>query len=45
MVLHEGPSAYFCLAELQKGEAACLFECGEKHPYEKIVFRKFSLKE
>lgn len=44
-VLHEGPSAYSCLAALPEGEAACLFECGEKHPYEKIVFRKFSLKE
>ena len=40
LTLHEGPSAYSCLAVLPNG-AACLFEAGEKHPYEKIVFARF----
>ncbi len=43
-VLHEGPSAYSSLATVggPKGLAgfACLYEAGEKHPYEQIRFRR-----
>ena len=39
-VLHEGPSAYSDLAVLPDGSAACLYEAGEKHPYESIVFAR-----
>lgn len=42
-VLHAGPSAYSCLTALPNGRFACLFEAGESHPYEKIVFAPFSL--
>lgn len=41
-VLHEGPSAYSCLAALPGGAAGCLFEAGAKDPYEKIVFARFT---
>ena len=41
-VLHEGPSAYSDLAVLPDGSAACLYEAGEKHPYESIVFARIS---
>jgi sialidase-1 len=41
-VLHEGPSAYSCLVGLADGAAGCLFELGEKHPYEKIAFVRFN---
>jgi sialidase-1 len=40
-VLHAGPSAYSSLATLKTGEVACLYEAGEKHPYEAIVFARF----
>ncbi len=44
ILLHEGPSAYSSLATLG-GTAgtdgvACLYEAGEKHPYETIRFRR-----
>ncbi len=39
-VLHEGPSAYSCLAVLPDGGAACLYEAGKKSPYESIVFER-----
>lgn len=42
-VLHAGPSAYSSLAVLANGEIACLYEAGEKHPYESIVFARFDL--
>jgi sialidase-1 len=42
-VLHEGPSAYSCLAYLPDGRAACLYEAGDKNPYESIVFATFPL--
>lgn len=42
-VLHEGSAAYSCLAALPDGRAACLYEAGEKSPYEAIVFAAFSL--
>lgn len=40
-VLHEGPSAYSSLVELRGGAAACLYERGDKGPYETITFAKF----
>jgi hypothetical protein len=35
---HAGPSAYSDLAVLTTGAVACLYEAGESHPYESIVF-------
>ncbi len=40
--LRPGPAAYSCLAVLPDGRVACLFEAGEEHPYERIVFARFS---
>ncbi len=42
-VLHAGPSAYSSLIALTATDAACLYECGEKNPYEKIVFARFAV--
>jgi sialidase-1 len=50
-VIHAGPSAYSCLAvarlalrgELPDKSIACLFECGEKSPYEKISLARIPL--
>lgn len=42
-VLHEGPSAYSCLVSLDAETASCLYERGEKRPYEKIVFARFKV--
>lgn len=42
-LLHPGPSAYSCLTILPDGDIACLYEAGEKHYSEKIVFARFSL--
>ncbi len=42
-VLHTGPSAYSSLAVLPDGQLACLYEAGEKHPYESIVFARIPL--
>jgi sialidase-1 len=42
LVLHAGPSAYSCLVPLDRDRAGCLYERGEKGPYEKIVFATFS---
>jgi len=36
-LLHAGPSAYSCLAQLPDGTVLCLYENGEKSPYEKIT--------
>lgn len=41
-VLHPGPSAYSDLVIFDRAHAACLYEAGEKHPYERIVFSAFS---
>jgi len=41
--LHAGPSAYSDLGVLADGIAACLYERGEKHPYEQIAFERFRL--
>jgi sialidase-1 len=41
--LHPGPSAYSCLAVLPDGDMACLYEAGDGHPHESIVFARFPL--
>ncbi len=42
-VLYAGPSAYSCLAILPDGNIACLYEAGQKSPYEKIILTSFTL--
>ena len=42
LLLHEGPSAYSCLVAIDAERAGCLYERGEKGPYEKIVFARFT---
>jgi sialidase-1 len=42
--LHAGPSAYSALAALPDRTIGCLYERGEKSPYERIAFARFSLK-
>lgn len=42
-LLHEGPAAYSCLAVLPGGDIACLYEAGQKSPYETITFARFPL--
>lgn len=42
-VLHPGPSAYSSLARLPDGTVLCLYECGEKSPYEALRLARFSL--
>lgn len=44
-VLHEGPAAYSDLAILPNRRVGCLFESGEKHPYEHITFATRDLEE
>jgi sialidase-1 len=39
--LHNGPSAYSCLAQLPDGTVLCVYERGEKSPYEKITLARF----
>lgn len=41
--LHEGPSAYSSLTILSDATLGCLYERGEKSPYEKITFARFTL--
>jgi sialidase-1 len=41
-VLHEGPAAYSCLAVLADGTIACLYERGDRGPYETIALARFS---
>src|SRR5262245_49831864 len=41
--LFDGPSAYSCLTTLPDGTIGCLYERGEKSPYETIAFARFSL--
>ncbi len=41
--LHGGPAAYSCLAALPDQTIGCLYERGEKEPYEKITFARLSL--
>jgi sialidase-1 len=42
-LLHAGPSAYSCLAVLPDRTVGCLYERGEKSPYERISFARFDL--
>lgn len=44
-VLHAGPSAYSDLAILADGNAACLYEAGQSHPYECIMFAEFTISD
>ncbi|MBL9190265.1 MAG: exo-alpha-sialidase [Opitutaceae bacterium] len=43
VTLHAGPSAYSNLISLSPTEAGCLYERGEKRPYEKITFARFPI--
>ena len=43
LLLHAGPAAYSCLVPLDAATAGCLYERGEKGPYETIVFARFPL--
>lgn len=45
LVLHAGPSAYSDLAALAEGTAGCLYERGDRHPYEQIVLATFTLQD
>jgi sialidase-1 len=40
-VLHAGPAGYSCLTALPDGTLGCLYERGEKSPYETITFARF----
>ncbi len=42
-VLWAGPAAYSCLVPLPDEAVGCLYECGAKNPYEKIVFERIPL--
>ena len=42
-ILNPGPSAYSDLAFLNSSTGICLFEGGNKHPYETIFFAKFPI--
>jgi len=42
-VLHAGPAAYSCLAALPDGNIGCLYERGDKRPYETITFAHFTV--
>lgn len=41
--LHPGPAAYSSLASIDDETVACLYEAGEKHPYETIRFEKVNM--
>lgn len=42
-LVHAGPTAYSCLAELEGGEVGLLYERGSENPYEKITFARFRI--
>ena len=42
-VLHAGPAAYSCLGRLSDGTILCLYERGDRQPYETITLARFSL--
>ncbi len=44
-LVYESPSAYSSLCSINEGEIGILFECGEKKPYEKIVFQKVNIQQ
>jgi sialidase-1 len=41
-VLHPGPAAYSCLAVMPDGTIACLYERGDRGPYETLTLARFS---
>jgi hypothetical protein len=41
-LLWPGPAAYSCLVALPGGDVGCLFEAGNEHPYERIIFATFT---
>jgi sialidase-1 len=41
--LYEGPAAYSSLAVLPDGKIGCLYERGDRGPYEKLTFARFDL--
>lgn len=41
-LLHKGPSAYSDIAVLNNGKIACLYESGERNPYEQITLAVFN---
>jgi sialidase-1 len=41
LVLEKGPSAYSCLAPVSRNQFACLYERGERSPYERITLALF----
>lgn len=43
LVLFPGQSAYSCLATLEDGGVACLYESGEKHYSHRLTFARFTL--
>ncbi len=42
-LLDPRPSAYSCLAALPDGGAGILYEAGDQHPYQTVVFARFPL--
>ncbi len=44
-LLHDGPGAYSDLAVLLNGQIACLYECGDKDAYERIVLSLLQLSD
>jgi len=42
-VLHTGLAAYSCLARLKNNQVACLYECGNESPYQRIELATFDL--
>ena len=40
-LLHAGPAAYSCLTVIPDGRIGCLYERGDKNPYERIVLARF----
>jgi sialidase-1 len=44
-ILHAGPAAYSDVAKMKNGSIACLYEAGQKSPYEGIVFEIVPLSE
>jgi hypothetical protein len=41
--VHPGPAAYSDLAQLDRRTVGCLYEAGEKSPYEGIFFRAVAI--
>ena len=44
-VLHAGPAAYSDITMLRSGDVGCLYEAGNKSPYEGIAFHRVKLRE